>query len=401
MDQNYVKEVLRKTDLVELAEEYLDEPMVKLAPNLWRARCPHPHHEDSTPSFDVTRHPDHIDTWCCHGCHSGKKNMNATGMAKNYGSDAIAFLQFMSDKDRSGHSISFMEALRQLAKRVGMSMPESDKKSYYRSLNLKNSMQSFEANLTEKERAYLYERGLSDEDIHLWHIGAFTFPKYGRRIVFPVITEDGFYRGYSARYLAYPDETHQPKYINSLNDKDGFFEKKKILYGENLLDLSYGKIYIVEGVMDVIIARKHGLNNVVATLGTALSEEHVRKIRHWNLEPTILYDGDSAGQDKTRKALQLFEGTGVYPHVCVLPDGKDPAEFFLVYQQDAGAYVERHSQSYLEYILGPIISEYHTKRSDLQRRFLPELIHLMKTIRKPEDLLLFKSRVKEELDIHL
>ena len=256
MDQNYVKEVLRKTDLVELVEEYLDEPMQRLSPVLWRSHCPHPHHDDSTPSFDVIRNADHIDTWCCHGCHSGKKDMNATGTAKNYGSDAIAFLQFMSDKDRSGHSISFMDALRQLAKRAGMEMPQVDRGNYYRSLNLKNSMQSFEANLTERERAYLYERGLTDEDIRLWRIGAFTFPKYSRRIVFPVITEDGFYRGYSARYLAYPDATHQPKYINSLNDKDGFFEKKKILYGEHLLDLSFGKIFITEGVMDVITARK-------------------------------------------------------------------------------------------------------------------------------------------------
>lgn len=397
MNPGFISKIKEETDLIQLVNEYSAEPLQKISPNLWRGHCPHPMHNDSDPSFDVHINTDGSQTWCCNGCHIGSKDKGVKPY-RNYGSDAIAFIQFMHDKERTGRSLTFAEAVAVLAKRLGIPMPDQNDYFSRRAAQLKDSFRAFEHNLTAADRTYLYSRGLSDEDICKWHIGSFLFRRFGYRIVFPVQDHWGNFKGYSARTLG-----DGPKYINSRNDDKGFFAKRKEFYGAQFLDMQYGEIFITEGVMDVIMASKYGLKNVVATLGTSLSADHVQLIKKWNLRPTLIYDNDvnafQTGQRKTKTALELFEQAGIYAYVCPMPAGKDIAELLLGNPCNMEEYVHEHRLSFVDYLLNPLAEQYKAQRAELQRKMLPAIMRARASIHNEEEKFLLEARIKEEFNL--
>lgn len=398
MNPIFVEKVKEETDLIQLVNEYSPEPLKKIAPNLWRGRCPHPMHNDGDPSFDVHINSNGSQTWCCNGCHIGSKDRGVKPF-RNYGSDAIAFIQFMHDRNRSGRSLSFTEAVEKLAERAGIPIPDKDNEFSRQAKLLKDSLNSYESNLTAGDRAYLYNRGLDDTDIRKWHIGSFLFPRYGYRIVFPIQDRWGNYKGYSARTLG----DAQPKYINSRNDDKGYFAKRKEFYGAQFLDMQYGEIFITEGVMDVIMADKHGLKNVVATLGTNLTEDHVQLIKKWHMQPTLIYDNDTnafhTGQRKTQAALGLFERAGIYAYVCPMPTGKDIAELLLEHPCDINKYIHEHRLSFVDFLLNPLAEVYKAQRAELQRKMIPAIMRARAAIHGEEEKVLLEARIKEDFNL--
>ena len=343
--ENFTHDLLARTDLVELIDARV--PLKKTGRN-YSACCPF--HQEKTPSFTVA--PDK-QFYYCFGCGASG---NAVGFLMEY------------------EHLSFPEAVKQLASRAGMEVPESrpetaadrQKKDRLQSLyDLLSRAEKFYAQqlrqAPERQKAvnYLKNRGLSGEIAKKFAIGfappgydnlinglsltetslehaltggllvrkddtGRTYDKFRDRIIFPIRDSRGRTIGFGGRVLG----DGKPKYLNS--PETPVFHKGQELYGlwewRQSRDRS-DRLYVVEGYMDVIALTQHGVPNVVATLGTATTEDHARKLFRQVNEVILCFDGDKAGVRAAWRALEsllpaLDDGKQV--RFLFLPDGEDP-----------------------------------------------------------------------------
>ncbi|MZR63584.1 DNA primase [Alcanivorax sp. DP30] len=342
---NFIQDLLARTDLVELIDARV--PLKKTGRN-YSACCPF--HQEKTPSFTVA--PDK-QFYYCFGC--GAKG-NAVGFLMEY------------------EHMSFPEAVKQLASQAGMEVPESrpetaaDRQRKDRLQSLYDLLGRAEHFYTqqlrqapEKQSAvnYLKNRGLSGEIAKRFALGfappgfdnlitglslteatleqALTagllvrrddtgrvYDKFRDRIIFPIRDTRGRTIGFGGRLLG----DGKPKYLNS--PETPVFHKGQELYGlwewRQSRDRSE-RLYVVEGYMDVIALHQYGVPNVVATLGTATTEEHAHKLFRQVDEVILCFDGDKAGVRAAWRALEsllpaLDDGKQV--RFLFLPDGEDP-----------------------------------------------------------------------------
>ena len=234
--------------------------------------CPHPDHDDRHPSFSVWTKGDEF-YWCCHGCHIGKTDTQ--GKYKNYGNDLIALIRWMSDYKGSNHILSFQEAALE-ACRYGRIIPTLTGYSRLRNEQIKKRTATAVGcnkvllnNHEQPAYQYLVERGLNQRGIEEWMLGF-----NGERIVFPLFNRQKEVIAFSNRVIG--DAQGKEKYVNSKTDD--IFKKREYLYGIHRIDTSLSHILVTEGQLDAIGAAKYGLKNVVATLGTAFTEEHLASI---------------------------------------------------------------------------------------------------------------------------
>lgn len=333
MDKSQVEQVRVGSDIISVISEYVD--LKKKGKNFW-GLCPF--HSEKTPSFSVD--PDK-QIYKCFGC--GK------------GGDVFAFVM-----DRKG--LSFAEALTELAQRAGIPLetdrrqPASEKKVFYDANRA--AMTFFEQQLFsprgEGARRYLAGRGLTEETVRAFHLGfapdswdslmAFLrgkgiplpaaekcglivprkssgfYDRFRARIMFPIIDLSGEVIGFGGRIT----DAGEPKYLNT--PESPIFEKKRVLYNLHgaRTFIRQGKAVVVEGYMDVISLANAGFKAAVATLGTALGEDHVRLLRRFTDDITLVFDGDSAGRNAMLRAIEPFLLSDVTPRVVILPQGKDP-----------------------------------------------------------------------------
>jgi len=330
-------------DIVNVIESYI--PLKKQGSN-FTACCPF--HEEKTPSFVV--YPD-SQTFHCYGGSCNK------------GGDVIHFIQEI-DK------LTFTEAVEMLADRAGFTLvpqkksssgpPRSLKKEMFRAnefalLYFKKALSAKEAS---RARAYLNERGLSEKTIDRFNIGfgkpgivaeirknklnpepfvktgliqknsysSSYYERFRDRIIFPIKDVQGRVTGFGGRTLEASDSR---KYVNS--PASPVFDKKQNLYGiEFLKKLSEnGKAVIVEGYTDVIGLVQNGFSDAVATLGTALTEYHLKKLRRFTDSVIIIFDADEAGLRAAEKSIDLFIQKDMESSFVTLPDKKDPFEFIM------------------------------------------------------------------------
>lgn len=374
---SFIEELKEKTDLVKLVKEYTQLREVGLG--IWQGVCPNPEHNDGTPSFTVWQKHN---SWSCYGCHSGKK-----GVDGNVGSDAIAFLQWIEKLD-------FRQAVIKLAKWNDIPIPnDKNQKEFKRNDALAfKYKKALHNNVDVLE--YLYERGLDDTDIESFGIG---YDNYNKRIVFPLYDKYRNIVGFNKR-VTKDNEAKEVKYKNSSNSD--IFNKSSYLYGIHNLDDSCNEIRITEGSMDVILAHKYGVKNVVATLGTSFTESHAKMIYKLGKTPVLIFDGDDAGRKGLYKALSYFEALGVYCKIIELPMGKDLADMANDMKFDLEKYINRCSVTagYLQ--LRNIISEYQSSLYELKLYTTPKIEEVLDFVPYTEKRVL-KSFVKDELNISL
>jgi DNA primase len=333
MDKSQLERVKTASDIISVVSEYVN--LKKKGKNFW-GLCPF--HSEKTPSFSVD--PDK-QIFKCFGC--GK------------GGDVFSFVM-----DKKG--LSFAEALAELALKAGIqleatrSQPSSEKKVFYEANRV--AMAFFEQQLAstrgEGARRYLAGRDLSGETISAFHLGfapdswdsllghlrgkgipqstaekcGLVVPRKGGgfydrfrgRIMFPIIDLSGEVIGFGGRIM----DAGEPKYLNT--SEGPIFEKKRVLYNLHAArnTLRQGRAVVVEGYMDVISLANAGFHGAVATLGTALGEDHVRLLRRFTDDITLVFDGDSAGRNAMIRALEPFLAGDAIPKVVILPQGKDP-----------------------------------------------------------------------------
>lgn len=388
--KEFIEAVKNNTNLLDLISEYASD-IRKVSSTVWMCRCPHPNHNDSTASFRIWFENNRW-SWACMGCHSGKKD----AAHKNYGSDAIAFLQWISDAPGKKR-ISFAEAVKILAKKNNMSLEENNFAFEYKILKARAN--GYHAGLTKKAKEYLYSRGLEDTDINTWNLGYAVTQEQGKlieRITIPLIDYNQNIVGFSNRDL---NDISNAKYVNSKNDN--VFNKSKFFFGANYLDRNYEEIRITEGAMDVILASKYGVKNIVGLLGTALTEEKVDIIAKLNMVPVLCLDNDSAGKKAVQRSLQLLAEKDIFAKVFIIPSGKDMADLANELQEDLEEYISNHAKPYWQYQLDESIDIYDALIVQAKNKVFKRVLDASKAAQTEEEKALMKSYVLERIGIVL
>ncbi|MBU0733122.1 MAG: DNA primase [Proteobacteria bacterium] len=341
------------------------------------------------------------------------------------------------------HGLSFLEALKDLAERYhipiteAFSPSEEKKKSRLRETLLKiNEMAAlyFQRTLSDAETGnpaadYLKKRAISKEIISEFRLGyapdkwdglthyleghkielekagqaGLIIPKKGGgyydrfrgRVMFPIFDLRGHVIGFGGRVL----DTSLPKYLNT--PETPVFHKGEFPYG---LHASFkairqkGLVVIVEGYMDLLALRRHGLDEVVATLGTALTAEHVRKVKGYTKEAVVVFDSDEAGKDAALRSLPLFLNEGLPARAVVLPDGHDPDSFVNAEGLPKFLALLRDASSMFDFFLDQKLKE---KGSGIERkvRILKEILPVLSQLRNAAQRSLYAGRLSERIGI--
>lgn len=342
-NQSAKEEIKRAADIVEIIGQVVQ---LRKAGKNYVGLCPF--HAEKDPSFTVN--PER-QTFHCFGCKKG--------------GDIFSFWM-------EYHSSSFPEALRDLAERYSVtiseefSTPVERKKAAQREIVFKITEAAaafFQEVLSHPAkgrpgREYFDKRALSNEIIGEFRLGYAPdewnglvgflkrnrldlkmgvqagviipnkkggyYDRFRGRIMFPIFDLRNQVVGFGGRVL----DDSLPKYLNT--PETDIFHKSESLYG---LHSSFkairekGRAVIVEGYMDYLALRGHGLGEVVATLGTALTDRHVRKLKGYAKEAVIVFDSDEAGKAAVLKSLPVFANEGLSSRAVVLPNGHDPDSF--------------------------------------------------------------------------
>lgn len=351
--QAFIDEVVTRTDIVELIDNHV--PLKKKGKE-YAACCPF--HNEKTASFTVS--PDK-QFYHCFGC-------GAHGTA----------LGFLMEYER----LDFIEAVEVLAQQHGLEIPKDDTtfiKNDFQDLFslLEQANTYFQNNLRQQQHAikYLKNRGVSGEVAAKYNLGyaadgyenllkefdgtatqeqlidiglikkndkGSIYDRFRNRIVFPIKDRRGRVIGFGGRVL----DDAVPKYLNS--PETPVFHKSDALYGlyeARKAKQSSRSLIVVEGYMDVVALAQHGIDNVVATLGTATTSQHIQQLYRCTQEIIFCFDGDRAGREAAWRAAQqtipLFKD-GLEAKFLFLPQGEDPdslirnrgKEIFLQYVAD-------------------------------------------------------------------
>ncbi|MFA5109456.1 MAG: DNA primase [Patescibacteria group bacterium] len=345
-----VEEVKSKLDIVEIIREYV--PVKAMGAN-FQALCPF--HNEKSPSFVISPEKQ---IWHCFGCGRG--------------GDVFSFVM-----EKEG--LGFMEALRLLAPKAGVTLKYENPESYSernRIMDILELAGKYYAHILHTPTGknileYLYRRGLSEETVAAWQLGhspdawsnlydflkarPLTGPKYtdeeifsagltvkknapaaGRgyydrfrdRVMFPIWDVNNNLIAFTARVNPDKEKTEKMgKYINSPQTK--VYDKSRVLFALNKAKNAIREqdsVIIVEGQMDAITCHQHGFINVVASSGTALTAEQVALLKRYTGNVSLLFDMDNAGQMAADRGIKECLAQEMNLKVVILPSGKDPDE---------------------------------------------------------------------------
>jgi len=206
--------------------------------------------------------------------------------------------------------------------------------------------------------------------------GSGCYDRFRNRLMFPIIDPAGEVIAFGGRAM---DENERAKYLNSPDSI--LFDKSRCLYALNWSReaiASCGQAIVVEGYLDALIPLQAGVNNVVATLGTALTDRHVQMLRRYGREVVLLFDADAAGAAAAERALEVFLAQQVHVRVAEIPAGKDPCDFCLAAGADALRELAAGAPDALQYLWNRRQEAYRAA-GDLPRRreVLEEFLRLV------------------------
>ncbi len=377
-----------------------------------------PFHGEKTASFSVA--PDK-GIYYCFGCHKGGGVIN-----------------FQMEVE----GLSYPDAVRALAKRSGMTVPEDEQyQSRYRQQERlwalhKEAARFFHSQLYapagKTALEYALGRGMSKSILTTFGVGyapdgwdnlvramkakGYTdqeliesglvtqsqkdktkiFDRFRDRLMFPIIDVRGNVIGFGGRIIKKDDTA--AKYLNS--PETLIFNKRKNLFGLNLAKKSkQGYLILVEGNIDVVALHQYGFDNAIASLGTSLTEEQAALMTRYADQIVLIYDGDKAGQNATQRAIPILEKAGLQVKVLQIEGAKDPDEFLHKFGADRFRLLLEGSSNRVEYQLNAIALKYDLKQDDQRVKFLQESAALIATLGSAVQREVYAGRVAEKAKI--
>lgn len=411
LNDMFLEELRNRNDIESVISSYVN---LKRQGRILKGLCPF--HNEKTPSFTV--YPD-TRSFYCFGCGAG--------------GEVITFIRRIENYD-------FVEAVKFLADRAGMAMPEDnydDSLAKHRQRILaanREAARFFHSSLmSPKGKAgldYFLNRGLSMSTIKHFGLGyapdswhdllnhmrskGFTqnelfdadlvkrsekngktnyYDNFRNRVMTPIIDLRGNVIGFGGRVL----DDSKPKYVNT---SDTLVYKKT----NNVFALNFAKngnpnsLIVCEGYMDVIALHQAGFTNSVASLGTALTKEQAGLISRYADEVILSYDNDEAGQEATKKAIRIFEGTGVKLRVLKLEGGKDPDEIIKTYGKERFKALLEGAANNVEYRLLRAREKYDLAFPDGRAAFLSEAASILAGCNAIEQDV-YASRLADEMKV--
>ena len=369
-------------DIVDVVSQFIE---LKKSGANFKACCPF--HGEDTPSFVVSPVKQ---IYHCFGCGAG--------------GDSIKFVM-------EHEKLSYPEALEKLASMTNVSLQYDNNQKKIDSSIIVKVNEYYQKLLThnEESKKYLKSRGISDFSIEKFEIGyaassndTINFLKtnflnladakefgiidtgqnglYARfidRITFPIYTISGTVVGFGGRTIS----GHNAKYVNSPQTK--VFNKSRLLYGYNLAKESIYKqksVIVTEGYLDVIMLHQAGFSNAIATLGTALTKEHLPLLSRGEPKVVVAYDGDKAGINAAYKASLLLSHSQFQGGVVIFKDGQDPADMVNANKLDELNLMFNKTTPFIVFVLDFIIDKYNLDNPQEKQSALKETNEYLKTL---------------------
>jgi len=371
-------------DIVEIVESYVE---LKKNGSNYKACCPF--HDEKTPSFVVN---EQRGMYHCFGCGAG--------------GDAI---KFVMDLD----NINFQEAIEKIASIYNFELSYDSnnsnivKKDLLKPINLLNKFYKKELVKNIEALTYLKNRGIYESTIEKFEIGfapqSFEsinylkkheidlndaldsgvvakdrdfYARFINRITFPIYSNAGAVIGFGGRTIS----NHPAKYINS--PQSAIFNKSSLLYGFHLAKKDIYKqneVVITEGYLDVIMLNQAGFTNVVATLGTALTLEHIPLLNRLKSKVILAFDGDNAGVNAALKASYLLAGK-FDGGVVLFRDGADPADLVADSKEKEVEKLLKNPKAFIEFILEEIAKEFDLNNPFQKNQALQKSLEFLKPL---------------------
>lgn len=396
IDKEFLRNLKEKVNIVEVAEGYFT--LEKRGANYW-ACCPF--HHEKTPSFSINEAQQY---YHCFGCSKS--------------GDVINFVSEMETLD-------FMDTVKLLAERAKIEIPQSEGDNQ-RAAEAKRKRDSMLKILNETAHFYLDNLNSGKADAHIEYIlsrkipssivrtfglGASLnyndLPRYlfskgyskqdivdsgvvnevegrlsdaqGGRLVFPIINSYGEVIAFGGRALK---KVNFGKYVNTRDTL--IFNKRKSLYNINLLkklkrSQTVKEVIMVEGYMDTLSLYEAGFKNVVASMGTSLTQDQARLIKRYVDTVLISYDGDAAGQKANLRGMDILKDEGLNVKVVPLPEGLDPDD--VIKQRGAEGYKAclDAAMPLIDYKLAVLKRDYDLTKTEDKRRYVSEAIKIVRT----------------------
>lgn len=408
------QQIINQTNIVEVVGE-----VVKLTKkgSSYFGLCPF--HNDNNPSMSVNNEKRMFNCFSC----------NTKGNV----------IYFMS----RFHNITEDQATIALAKRLGIEISEASTKEAIKQerllkvMNEATNFYQYYLNNTEegiKAKEYLNNRGINDTLIKSLRIGLSPSERnylnlalkqkniseldqvelglvkiddknnandiFRTRIMFPIDNSAGQVVGFSGRIYT---ESNQAKYINSSDN--AIFHKGQILYNfHNATPFirQNDKVIIYEGFMDVIASLKVGINYAVATMGTALTTDHIKMILNLTKNITLCFDGDSAGINAMKRSAMMFSSVGIIPKAIVLPNGMDPDEYLKTFGEEALHNYYQANEKNVYYWLYDLAKRSFIK-GDLEstEKFKKEVFEFIRFSKQNTIIEYFIKLLSEEIDVSI
>ena len=405
---SFIDELIARNPIEDVVGQYVS--LKRSGANMF-GLCPF--HGEKTASFSVNPSKG---IYYCFGCHKG--------------GGAVNFIMEIE-------GLSYPDAVRNLAKRAGMQVPEDEQyQSRYRAQErlwalMKEAGRFFHQQLFspagQQCLEYVQKRGLSKSIITTFGIGfapnswnalvdamkkkGYTdqelkdadlvgekngrlYDRFRNRLMFPIFDVRGNVIGFGGRVL----DDSKPKYLNS--NETLIFNKRKNLFGLNFAKKTkLPNIILVEGNIDVVTLHQYGFDNAVASLGTSLTEEQVALLSRYTEQVVLTYDSDEAGQRAAQRAIPMLEKAGIQVKVLQMKDAKDPDEFLHKFGADRFRLLLEECANRVEYQLAAIGKKYDLNVDEERVQFIQEAADLISSLQSPVQREIYGHRAAEAAKI--
>ena len=410
--KDIIEEIKSRCDIANVISSYIN---IKPSGTNYKGLCPF--HGEKTPSFYINTSKQ---IYKCFGCGEG--------------GDVINFVMRIENLD-------FMDAVKLLANRCGIEInthvDESTKERMEKSKKFQDihveAARFYFSNLIKSKNPgyeYLRKRGLDDKIIKKFGLGYSLdswnslmnylisigyknedliecglfgyksetkkiYDKFRNRVMFPIFDYRGNVIGFGGRVL----DDSLPKYLNSPDTL--IFNKRQNLYGLNFArkEIKDRSVILVEGYMDLISLYQYGIKNVVATLGTALTDGQGSLIKRYADTVIISYDSDEAGIKATLRAIEILNKLDINVKVLNLKECKDPDEFIRKYGVLKFEKEIQNSTHYIKYKIDNLKRNFNIQKDEERVKFAKEASKIIKEIKSPVEVDYYTKYLSEQIDI--